>query len=276
MIIEYLILGIIQGLTEPLPISSSGHIRIFKALFNTNMFNDLNFEIIANFGSFLAILFIFRKEVIKLVKGFFTYIFTKVNDEKSKQKKKDSELDFKYCLLVIIGTIPIAITGFLLKDIIESKLYSLKIVGFALLITALFLFVVRNIKGTKSDKDITYKDAILIGLLQCIAIVPGISRSGTVLVGCLLRDFKRSTALKYTFILYFPVSIAAMVLGIFDIFNSANLSTLVAPYFIGMAASLVVTYFAYKWLANLVVKGKLWKFAIYCIIVGLFVLYYFR
>lgn len=288
-IIKYIILGIIQGITEPLPISSSGHIRIFKSIFNTNMFNDLNFEIISNFGSFLAILFIFRKDISKLIKGFFNYLFIKnkiINDTMNEEtkisikeqnfKKKEAKPSFKYCLLLLFASIPVGITGILFKDILEEKLASIKIVGIALLITALALFVVKNIKGSKEDKDITLWDAILIGLLQGIAIIPGISRSGTVLVGCLLRDFKRETALKFTFMLYFPVSIVAMGLGIFDILKDPNLSTIIIPYILGMLAAGIITYFAYKWLSKLVKEGKLIGFAIYCVIIGLFVLYYFR
>jgi len=272
LIFKYIILGIIQGFTEPLPISSSGHLQIFQELFNTNMFNDdLNFEIIVHFGSLLAILFIFRKDIKKLIDSFFKFIFTK-----DKEKKKKLFPDFKYVLLIIVATIPVTIIGFLLKDFIEDKMSSIKLVGFALLITALALFVIRNIKGMKDDKDITYKDAILIGLLQAVAIFPGISRSGIVLVGCLLRDFKRDVALKYTFMLFFPVTIGAMVLGTTDLIKAGNLNEVLIPYLFGFIASLIVTYFAFLWLRDLVKKGKLWKFAIYCIIMGLFVLFYFR
>ena len=105
-ILIYILLGIIQGFTEPLPISSSGHIFLFKNIFNTNMFNDLNFEIVANFGSFLAILFIFRNDIIDLVKAFFTYIF-------SKKKRSENKAKFKYCLYLIVSTIPVGIVGFL-------------------------------------------------------------------------------------------------------------------------------------------------------------------
>ena len=134
----------------------------------------------------------------------------------------------------------------------------------------------KNIKGSKEDKDITYKDAILIGLLQAVAIVPGISRSGAVLVGCLLRNFKRDTALRYTFILYFPVSIASFGLSAIDLIKDNQLGSVLFPYMIGFMCSLVVTYFAYQWLSKLVNKGKLWKFSIYCLLMGLFVLAYFR
>jgi undecaprenyl-diphosphatase len=267
--IIYILLGILQGLTEPLPVSSSGHLYLIKQLFNTTLLNDLNFEIVVNFGSFIAILIIFYKDVLKLIKSFFNYLFNK------KDRKKYYE-DFKYCMLVIIGTVPVGIAGIFLKDIIENTLSKTWILGICFLITALALFIVRNIKGTKDDKDITYKDAIIIGLFQVIALTPGISRSGAVLVACLLRNFKRDTALKYTFILYFPVSIASMILGVKDLLEAPNLNTLVLPYTLGMIAALIVTYFSYKWLSDWVKKGKLWKFSIYCLLLGIFVLFYFR
>ena len=175
-LIKYVILGIIQGLTEPLPISSSGHLLIFRELFNTNMFNDLNFEVMVNFGSFIAILIIFWKDIVRLVTSFFKYLFAD-----KKEKKKYYE-DFKYCMLIVVGSIPVGIIGLIFKDKIEA-FASVKEVSFALLITALALFIVKNSKGKKKDNEITYKDAIIIGLFQMCALLPGLSRSGMVLVG---------------------------------------------------------------------------------------------
>ena len=266
-IITYIILGIIQGLTEPLPISSSGHIYLFKNLFNTNIFNSLNFEIISNFGSFIAIFIIFWKDIKDLLIAFFTFIF-------QKDKRKQYHDKFMYCIYVIISTIPVGIVGFLFKDNLE-KLYSLKGLAFAFLITAISLFIVRNIKGNKDDKDIKLKDAIIIGLFQMITIIPGISRSGTVLVACLLCNLKRTTALKYTFILYFPVSFATLLLGVKDLAGTSELTNLLAPYLLGMIAALIVTYFSYKWLSEWVKKGKLWKFSIYCLLLAIFIFLYF-
>ena len=177
--IKYILLGIIQGITEPLPVSSSGHIFLFKNLFNTEMFNTFNFEIISNFGSFLAILFIFRKDIIKLIKDFFSFIF-------SKEKRKTAKNGFMYVIKMIISTIPVGITGILFNDYLESHYTSLKMLAFAFLFTALMLYIVRNIKGEKDSDGITFKDAIIIGLFQAITIIPGISRSGTVLVACLI------------------------------------------------------------------------------------------
>ncbi len=266
----YIILGIIQGFSEPLPISSSGHIYLFKNIFNTNMFNDLNFEIVANFGSFLAILFIFRKEIIDLITAFFKYIFDKKNRSQYKNK-------FKYCWLIVISTIPVGIVGIIFKDLIEAKLNNnMYFLGIAFLVTALLLFLIRNKDGQKKDEDITIKDAIIIGLLQMITILPGISRSGTVLVACLIVGMSRKTALKYTFILYFPISIATMLLGVSDLVSANTLTTLAIPYLLGLISALIVTYFTYKWLTELVRKGKLWKFSIYCVFLALFIFIYFR
>ena len=267
-ILIYIILGIIQGLTEPLPISSSGHIYLFKNIFNTNIFNTLNFEIISNFGSFIAIFIIFWKDIKELIIAFFQYIF-------KKDTRKDNLKKFKYCIYVILSTIPVGITGFIFKDKLESW-YSINGLAIAFLITALALFIVRNMKGTKSDFDITLKDAIIIGLFQAVTIIPGISRSGTVLVACLLCGLKRDAALKYTFILYFPVSIGTMLLGVSDLASTSELSSMLVPYLCGMIAAGIVTYFSYRWLSNWVKKGKLWKFSIYCVVLAIFIFIYFR
>lgn len=266
--IIYILLGILQGFTEPLPISSSGHLFLFKNVFNTDLLNDLNFEIFVNFGSFLAILLIFWKDIVKLITSFFTYIF-------NKKKREKTKTNFKYCMLILIGSIPVGIMGALWKDKIETAL-NIRLLGVAFLITAISLFLVKNVKGTKEDKDITYKDAIIIGLLQMVALCPGISRSGTVLVGCLLCKLSRESALKYTFMLYFPVSVASMGLGVLDFIETPASTNLLAPYLLGMLAAGIVTYFSYKWLSDLVKKGKLWKFSIYCLCLALFIFIYFR
>ena len=144
-LIKYIFLGIIQGFTEPIPVSSSGHLAIFKRLINISALNDLNFEIIVNFGSLIAIIFFFRKDIIKIIKGFFSYI-------KTKEKKYYN--DFKYCLLIVIGTIPAGIFGLLFKDDISKLSENIKIIGAALLVTALFLFIINDFKGKKDDAGV--------------------------------------------------------------------------------------------------------------------------
>ena len=265
MILKYIILGLIQGITEPLPISSSGHLVIFESLFNTGTLQTLDLEVIVNFGSFLAILIIFWKDIVKLVTGFFKYLF----GDKSFKK------EWKYCWLIVLGSIPVGIVGLLFKDKIEA-LASVKEVGIALIVTAIALLLVKKTNGNKKDEDITWVDAVIMGLLQMCALLPGLSRSGMVLVGCLLCKLSKDSALKYTFMLYFPVSVASFGLSAIDVVKEGIDSSLLLSYALGFGAAFVATYFTYKWLSNIVKEGKLWKFSIYCIAVALFVLIYFR
>lgn len=264
-IIKYIIFGLVQGITEPLPISSSGHLVVLRYLLNTNAFDDLTFEILLNFASFLAIFFLFRKDIMKLIKSFFTFIFK----GDARKDKKIAE-DYKYAWMIVVGSIPAAIGGVLFKDFIEGKLSNVKFLGVAFLITALMLFLVRKINGSKKDSDIGLKDAIIIGLFQMIALVPGISRSGAVLVGCLLRKLDREASLKYAFMLYLPVSLGSLVLSIPDLVEIDTALRL--PYALGFVVSMVVTYFASKWFFGIVKKGKLAKFSIYLVILGLIIL----
>ncbi len=263
--IKYMIFGFVQGLTEPLPISSSGHLVVLRYLFNTNTFDDLTFEILLNFASFLAIFFIFRKDIFRLIRSFFQYLF-----DAEKRKNPQIKDDFKYAWLIVIGSIPAAIGGIFLKDFIESKLGNIKILGVAFLITAVLLFLVRKMRGSKKDSDLTFADAIIIGLFQLVALVPGISRSGAVLVGCLLRKLDRDTALRYAFMLYLPVSVGSLLLSIKDL---ASLdASLIVPYSMGFLVTLVMTYFASIWFFGIVKKGRLAKFSIYLLLLGTFIL----
>lgn len=266
-IIKYIILGILQGITEPLPISSSGHIYIIKAILNTTIFNDLSLEIFLNFASFIAIILIFRKDVWELIKGFINYI---------KTHGKESKNEFKYCWLLVIGTIPVGLLGFFAKDLLEDLLSkNIFLVGIGFLITGLSLLLVLDTKGTKKDKDITVRDAILIGIFQAVAIAPGISRSGMTLVGCLLNGLDNKTSLKYSFMLYLPVSVATMVSGIKD-FNARTFDiNIILYYIVGMIAAGLLTYLSYNWLTKVVEKGKLWRFSIYLFAVAIFTIMLF-
>ncbi len=261
--IKYIVLAIIQGFTEPIPISSSGHLVIFKHILNSGVLNDLNFEIILNFGSLIAIIVYFWKEIVDLIKDFFLYI-------KTRDKKYYN--NFKYCILVIVGTIPAGIIGLLFKDYIEELLSGVKIVGIALLVTALFLFLIRNIKGKKNDNEISYIDALIIGLFQSVALLPGISRSGATIVGGMFRNLKRDVAFKFSFILYIPISLATMLLGVKDLVDASISLNMWITYFVAMVISGIVTYITTHWFNNIMKSGKLIYFVYYCLIVGLLVI----
>lgn len=262
-ILQYVFLGVIQGFTEPIPISSSGHLLIFKNLFNFKMLNDINFEIVVNFGSFIAICFLYRKEIIKIISDFFNFV---------KTKKDGYKENYRYAWLIVIGTIPAGIFGIIFKDAIDKVSNNVKLVGIALLITALALFLIKDAKGKKEKNEISIFDGIVIGLFQVAALFPGISRSGATIVGAMSRDLKKDTSVNYSFMLYLPISLATMLLGVKDLMKTPNISSLILPYLFGMIASAIVTYFSAKWFINIIKKGKLSYFSIYCLIVGILVI----
>ena len=258
-LIKYIILGIIQGFTEPLPVSSSGHIFILKYLLNTDIGSDLNFEIIVNAGSLLAVVIIYHKKILSLLKGFIMYL---------KNKNVRYESDYRYSLYILVGCIPVGILGVLLKDYIESVLgMSFTIVGIAFIITSIFLYLVRNKNNRRGT--VTLGDALYIGLVQTIALLPGISRSGSTLIAGLSSGLSKEEAFDYSFMLYIPISVGTTILGIKDLINS-DIEFL--PYFLGFIFSFIVSFFTLKWFRNLVRNGKLIYFSIYCLLMGLFVL----
>lgn len=263
MLLIYLLLGFIQGLTEPIPISSSGHLVIFKNLFDLDALQDLNFEIFANFGSLIAIIIVFRKDIAKLFWDFINYIKTK--DQKYKS-------GFRYVSLVALATIPAGLCGLIFNDFIEKYLSNVKYVGIALLVTALFLFLIRKLKGKKDDNQISIKDAIAIGLFQVVALLPGISRSGATLVGGMFSGLKRETAFKFSFMLYIPISFATMILGVKDVAENGINTSLLMSYILGAIVACIVTFFSTKWFKGIMLKGKLIYFVYYCLIVGTLVI----
>ena len=268
-LIKFIFLGFIQGFTEPIPVSSSGHLLIFKKLLFNNNF-DIDYEILAtltNFGSLIAIFILYRKEIFSLFKSFFGFITT---------KKEEYKIDFKYCLLIVVATIPAGIMGIIVSKLkIFDKLENnIKFVGLTLLITSLFLFLIKDLKGKKEKENLTFKDAITVGLFQVLALIPGISRSGATIVGGMIRKFKRTTAFDFSFILYIPISIGTSLLGIKDLFESHLSSKMWLFYLTATLVSAIFTYLSTKWFRKLVKEGKLIYFVIYCLLAGLAIIFF--
>lgn len=264
IIISYIILGIVQGLTEPLPISSSGHVLIINNLLNTKIDIEL-LAILTNFGSLIAIIYLYKKRIWDLIKDFFSHL---------KNDNKETKNNFKYVIYLIIGTIPAGVFGIIVSalNVFDSLEKNIKFVGVTLLITALFLFLIRNIKGKKDNEHITAKDALIIGLFQVIALIPGISRSGATIVGGMTRNLKRETAFDFSFLLYIPISIATMILGVKKLLETNLEGSVILLYLIATVIAGIITYFATIWFKNIVKNGKLIYFVIYCTIVGLSVI----
>ena len=181
-------------------------------------------------------------------------------------KDKKDYNDYRYVLLVALWTIPAGIIGFISKSKIEDMLTTTAIVGISLIFTSVFLFSISKMKGEKKDDQISYTDALKIGFFQVLALIPGVSRSAATLTGSMLSDLDRKTAVKFSFMLYIPISIASFILGVMDI---NNLAELWYCYILGMFAATVATYYATNWFIDLVKKGKLVYFAIYCLLIGI-------
>ena len=259
-LLKYIFLGFIQGMTETIPVSSSGHLMIFKEIMNVNVDFD-TIAILTNFGSLIAIIILFWNDIVKIIKGFFKYLT---------KKDKESKEDYKYAWMIVLGCIPAGIGGLLVSyfDLFDKIEDNIKIVGVSLIITSILLFVIRNFKGKKDDSKIGVKEALTVGCFQILGLFPGISRSGSTIVGGMTQGLKRDTAFKYSFMLYIPMSIAAMALEITDL----NIEpSLILHYVCSVVVSLVVTLLVTKWFRKIVNNGKLIYFSIYCFIVGLLV-----
>ncbi|MDY0396071.1 undecaprenyl-diphosphate phosphatase [Virgibacillus halophilus] len=259
ILLKYIVLGFIQGFTEPIPVSSSGHLIIFRHLFHVDI-KGLSFEVLVHLGSLLAILIIYRKDLIRLTKNTCHFLLT---------RKEHAAPDFRFVIYLAIATLPAGIFGFLLEDKIGdiSKPFT---VGVTLLVTCVALWIIRNLRGKKQDGDITLKDAIIIGLAQTVALIPGISRSGATLVAAMLLGLKQETALRFSFMLYIPVSFGAGLLSIPDILGDADF--LWIPGIIAFLVSLLATFYALKWFMGIMARGNLKYFAYYCLAAGLLIL----
>lgn len=250
--LEALILGIIQGLSEFLPVSSSGHLEIAKVLLGTETSESLLFTVAVHGGTVLSTLVIFRKEIMQLLIGLFQF---KWNQET------------QYICKIVISMIPVLIVGVFFKDQVES-LFSgnLVLVGSMLLYTALLLgFTYFKRNGSKS---ISYLDALIIGIAQAIATVPGISRSGSTIATALLLGNKREEASKFSFLMVLAPILGANLLSIMETDFSAESSISAMSIIIGFAAAFVVGLLACRWMIKIVNKGKLIWFAVYCLVVG--------
>ena len=262
--LKLIIIGLVQGFTEPIPVSSSGHVMIVSEILGVGE-QGFTFAILTNTASLLAILFIYRRDIMRLVTGFLKYIQTREMRYKS---------DFNFAVCVIIASIPAGVLGVLLSDVIAESV-SMNVIAAMLLVTGVALWLIRNLKGRKGDKDITKKDAILVGFGQAVALTPGISRSGATVITAITTGMRQDTALRFSFMMYIPVSFGGVVLGLTDFLNESNKGDLAIPYIAAFIATLLMTYFAMRWFMGIMQKGKLHYFTYYCFTVAALLFIFF-
>jgi undecaprenyl-diphosphatase len=249
-LIKAILLGVVQGLTEFLPVSSSGHLVIFQRLFGLEG-AGVTLEVLLHFGTLLAVFWVFRRDFLDLLK------FPR------------DRVQRRFLLLLILGCIPTAIIGYFLGDFIESIFQSLLLTGAALFVTGGILKLLTLLpEGRKDVTAMQPVDALWIGLLQGIAVIPGISRSGSTITTALWRGLDRATAVRYSFMLSAPVIFGATLLEIKDMFAAGIEKTLLLDYAAGTVAACICGVLAIRLFVRLLQQQKFHYFAYYCWAVG--------
>lgn len=278
-IFEAIFLGILQGLTEFLPVSSSGHLAIFQKFFHVKE-ATVSFDVILHLGTLVAVAVVYWKDIVKLVvEGFLIlvdYCFNLKEFVLSVAKKQEPEYRRivtsayrKFALLVIVSTIPTAILGVVLESIVESASATLIVPGICLLVTAALLFVSDRLPdGDKTPKKTSWLNAIFIGIVQGLATLPGISRSGSTITAGLFCGLRRDFVVKYSFLMSIPAILGAVVLKLPKMKADIS-STGPAAYILGALFAAVVGYICIKTMLVVVKKKKFTYFAYYCVLLGI-------
>jgi undecaprenyl-diphosphatase len=250
--LEALVLGLIQGLTEFLPVSSSGHLEIANAIFGVKPAESFYFTIAVHGATVLSTLFVFWQEILRLVKGTFQF---RINEEVT------------YVAKIAVSMIPVLIVGLFFQDIVEEMFSgNLFAIGIQFMITALLLALAHFIKPR--ERDISYLDSFIIGIAQAIAVIPAISRSGATIATGLLLGNRKAEVTKFSFLMVLVPIIGANVMELMK-GGSASGSLSILVIVTGFLAAFISGYLACKWMINLVKKSKLIWFAVYCAIAGI-------
>lgn len=272
-LLKYIFLGLVQGLTEVLPISSSGHVALAQLILHIQQPDGILFLILVNTGSLIAVLIHFRKLIKRIVIHTVQYFF-------AKERHPEMADDFHYGVKIIIASIPTAIVGILFKSMLENLYsdYTLFVVGIGLLITSTILYVVRIAPAQHVTQKLTYRDALVIGVVQPFAILPGLSRSGLTTSTGLLRRVSMDTALSFSLMLYIPISIGSILYYAYQWIQDSSVFTVgfdvtdpkqYVYYTFAFLMSIVATLIALKKIFLWFRKGKLIVFSIYTMVLGI-------
>ena len=274
-LIQAILMGVIQGITEFLPVSSSGHLAIFSYIFNVNTDTGLLFEVMLHLGTLIAVFTVYWRDIATLfVEGigicvdFVKNIIAMIKKEERVKIIKNAHR--KFVMLIIVTTIPTMIIGLLFDDLIDQASNTLLVPGICLILNAIVLLFVGSLPGGKKKvKKTTYLDALAVGTAQGVAVLPGISRSGSTICACLGLGLKRDFAVKYSFIASIPVILGANILELRHFTSAMASGVNLVYYFIGMAVSAVVGYICIRIMIYMVSNRKFSYFAYYCGLAGI-------
>lgn len=278
---QAVIMGLVQGITEFLPISSSGHLVLFKHLLNIDMSTGIVFEVMLHFGTLIAVFAAFWSdikrlliEIIRMLRDIWQNIKILLHNKKDDDAKRYHKIlqnnYRKFVVLIVVSTIPTAVIGVLAQNIVVQASASLLASGSGLLITSVLLLVVDYTPGgQKIPRDVTYTTAVIIGICQGIAVFPGISRSGITITACLLLGLHKKFSVKYSFIMSIPAVIGAVILELKEL-PQASISWLEGIYyFTGTVIAAAVGFVCIKTMLKLVQKRKFKIFSFYCAVIGI-------
>ncbi|NLP30517.1 MAG: undecaprenyl-diphosphate phosphatase [Clostridiales bacterium] len=274
-IFEGIILGIVQGLAEFLPISSSGHLAILQYIFGIEGDKVLTFAVLLHFGTLISLFIVYYKEIVDLVVELFKTIkdvFT------GKGLRVNANETRRLGFMIIVATIPTALIGFIFKDLFAGLYNSLLAIGICLIITGTILWIVERInQGKKDINHMKFKDAVLVGIFQSFAIAPGISRSGATIVGSLFSGLNRKLAVKFSFLISIPSIVGAVILEIPDAIKQLDQgfdTALVLPILIGVIVSTISGVIAIKTMIRVISNKRLYFFSFYTWVIGVLVIIY--
>ena len=259
-------LGLIQGVAEFLPISSSGHLSLIQNFFGLRTAEEGNlfFDVLLHLGTLISVFIIYWKDIVDMIREFFLGIASLFRPGKRTTPPPARRL----VMLVILGTLPLFLI-LPIKDAVEQLYYNTYFIGFALLVTGALLYISdRMSQGRKTEKNATVADALLVGVGQALATVPGLSRSGTTIAVGMLRGYERSFAVRYSFLLSLPAVLGANILSLKDAVESGIDWSMLPVYLVGMVVAAVAGYFSIRLVNLLANKGKFGNFAYYCWVVG--------
>ena len=257
------LLGAVQGLAEFLPISSSGHLALMQALVDFESYNvdAVAFDLVLHLGTLVAVVIAFWEDVKTLVLSFFRWVGDSFRVKNIPARR--------LIVLLLIATVPL-VPGALLESYVERAFDSTLFVGIALCFTAVMLWVAcRHTGGKKTEADAKYSDGLKVGLMQLIALFPGVSRSGSTICGGLFCGFKKDFAVRFGFLMSIPAVCGAAVFQLPDLAEAGLGGGMLLPCVVGFLASFVFGCLACKWMINIVRKGGLIWFAIYCAVIGI-------
>ena len=261
-IFQAFILGVIQGVTEFLPISSSGHLVLFPHVMGWEIPSEEEFvfDVLVQLGTLLAVIVYFWTDLWNIVCVTFASL---------RQPNLYSRRDVRLGANLLVATAPAVVIGLFFKEIIEAAFSSSTVTALLLLLTALLLFVAEWVgKRNVFLEDVQWYDALRIGIFQALALFPGVSRSGASITGGMIGNMKRFDAARFSFLMAVPVMIGAGVLAAFDLSEISNLASFAMPMLVGFTSAAVVGFLAIRWLLNYLAKNSLYVFSIYLVVIS--------